>query len=399
MSKIVITGLSAISSCGIGYDALKEKIVTGVEPAMVSEYEMQTLPQETAVFQVDFEPKEILGRKGLRTMDKAAKMLISTIHVGFADYLEGLSDEDKPGLITGTGFGSIESIGNFYSVSVESGVGSVNPKLFGNTVINSPTGQANIRFGLKNLSATMTTGFNSGLAALVYSADYIKNGYLPNVFCSAVEEASAYSIIAMEREGCLSASNSIKPFGTDSDGLVIGEGCAVLLMESEEHARARGAEIKAEISGYAQGFDPNNGELGFNSDADVASEIIRMALTDAGIEADDVDFVVSDANGIPVGDAMRTKAINSVFGSDTPVTSYRAVLGESYGAAGMLDVAAAIADMEEKRVSPVIGDYTAAEGINLIKGSALEINSTYAVVTSFSVDGNCSAVVIKNVNK
>ncbi len=396
MSKIVITNLSAISSCGVGYDALKEKLVTGVEPTLVSEYDMHKLPRETGTYVVDFEPKEILGRKGLRTMDKTAKMLLSTIHIGYADYLAEMDADKRPGLVAGTAFGSIESIGNFHTVALDTGVGSVNPKLFGNCVINSPTGNANIRFDLKNLSTTMSTGFNSGLAAVIYSADHIKMGYLPNILCAGVEEASAYSQIAFERDDCLSKTNSVKPFSKDADGVLLGDGCAVILVESEEYATAHGSEIRAEIAGSAQGFDPNNGALGFNADAEVATEIIKMALADAGIEASDVDFVVSDANGAITGDTMRAKAINAVFGDKTPVTSYRATLGETYGAAGVLDVAAAIADMEEKRVSPIAKSIDAIDGINAVQGEALVLESTYAVVTSFTLDGNCSVVVLKN---
>jgi len=394
MSKIVITGLSAVSSCGVGYEALKEKIATGVETTMNPEYEMQKTPRDTAVYFADFDAKEILGKKGLRTMDKATKMLNIAIQIGFAEYIDSLSDEERPGLAIGTGFGSMESIGNFTAVSLESGVGSVNPNLFGNTVINSPTGNANIRFNLKNLSATMTTGFNSGLATLVYSADYIKRGYLNNILCGAVEEASVYSILAMEREGCLSKSNISTPFGKKSDGFVIGEGCAIALLETEECAKARDAKIIAEISGYAQTFDPNNGELGFG-DGETAAETIRMALADAQITADKIDFVVSDANGNRSGDLMRVKAISAVFGDKTPVTSYRTVLGESFGAAGMLDVVAAIADLESNRISPILGEFEKIEGVNLVIGSPKEKKSTYVLITSFSVDGNCTAVVIK----
>ncbi len=178
--------------------------------------------------------------------------------------------------------------------------------------------------------------------------------------------------------------------------MVVGEGCVVALVESEEYAGARGADIMAEIAGSAQGFDPNGGALGFNSDAEVATEIMKMAIADAGIEASDIDFVVSDANGAVEGDKMRAKAISAVVGDKTPVTSYRGVFGESYGVAGMLDIAGVVADLQEKRVSPAVGATESPEGINLVVGSALELEATYALVTSFTVDGNCTAVVIKN---
>ncbi len=122
---------------------------------------------------------------------------------------------------------------------------------------------------------------------------------------------------------------------------------------------------------------------------------ISWRIGDQGIELSDIDFVVSDANGTIVGDKVRAKSIADTIGSETPVTSYRGVFGESYGVAGMFDVVAAIADMEENRVSPTFGATEAPEGINLVTGSAIALESTYALITSVTVDGNCTAVVLK----
>jgi 3-oxoacyl-(acyl-carrier-protein) synthase len=112
------------------------------------------------------------------------------------------------------------------------------------------------------------------------------------------------------------------------------------------------------------------------------------------IDAKDISFVVSDANGLPKGDKMRAKAISNVFGKDVPVTSYKSVLGETYGASGMLDIVSAIADIEENRISPIFGDIQSIDGIDIVTDVRSQ-ESNYVLVTSFTSDGNCTAVIIK----
>ena len=143
------------------------------------------------------------------------------------------------------------SIGDFLSDSIVNGVNSVNPRAFANTVINSPTGNSNIRFDAKNLSATIATGFNSGIDALIYAFDYIQRGYIDRIVAGGLEEISYYSLLGLSRTGLISPSANIRPFAIDSDGIVVGEGCALFHLETEEAAKQRGAQIQAEIIGAA----------------------------------------------------------------------------------------------------------------------------------------------------
>ena len=386
--KIVITGINALSSCGIGFDAIKENLSKGVAPSKVQEFKEHSLPKERSAFTVDFEPKEILGRKGLRTMDKATKMLLSAIHLQWNDEIAALPREERPGTVVATAFGSVESIGNFITDSIRHGVSAVNPNHFGNTVINSPGGNANIRFDLPHLSATMAGGFDSGLEGLIYASDHIQNGYGDSLLTAGLEEASVYQFLGSDRDGYLSATDEMKPFGKESNGFVLGEGVAVALIESEEHATKRGAKVLATIEGYYSGFDAPR-------DGSVATKVINLALEEAGITAEQLSFVVSDANGLAKVDAMRLSAIKDAVGSQTPVTCYKTVFGETWGAAGMLDLAGALADMQEKRISPIQGSFVAMDGINLVREEQKMI-SEYVLLTSLTSEGNCSAIVIKN---
>lgn len=397
MSKAVITKINTICSCGIGFDELKKNITKEITPSKIQNFEMYDLPSEQYIFTIpDFEPKDILGKKGLRTLDKATKILLCAIETGFKEYLETLSEEEKPGLVVGTLFGSLESIGNFITDSLRYGVSAVNPGLFGNTVINSPAGNANIRYNLKNLSGTMSTGLTSGLEALIYTCDHIAQGYLQSILYAGLDEASVYQFMAAIFNGNrLANDDKIRPFAQNPKGYILGEGAGVMLVESENYAKKHNREIIASIEGFASGFDPNGANYGYNPNGDVMEYVIREAIKNAKISADDIAFVSASANGND-GDSAEAKVISRVFGNQTPVACYKQKFGETYGAGGALAVAATIADLQKKKVSPIFTDgYSKIDGINVVRKSEVAIDKNYAIVLSFASEGNCAAVVIK----
>jgi 3-oxoacyl-(acyl-carrier-protein) synthase len=396
MQKAVITKINTVCSCGIGFDELKNNIAKEISAVQIQNFEMYDLPGAQYVFTIpNFEPKDILGKKGLRTLDKSTKLLMCAIETGFKEYLDGLPQEDKPGLVVGTAFGSFESIGNFVTDSLRFGVGAVNPGLFGNTVINSPAGNANIRYDLKNLSGTVSTGFTSGLEGLIFTCDYILQGYLPSVIYAGLEEASVYQFWTAINENCLSKDSKIRPFAQTPQGYVLGEGVSTMLVENENYAKKNNREIIASVAGYASGFDPDM-DFGTNSNGDVLEYVVREAISKAKISIDDVAFAASSANGSGI-DLVEAKVISRVFGDKIPVACYKQKFGETWGAGGALAVAAAIADLQKKSVSPIFTDgYSKVDGINIVKKSELAINKDYAVILSLSPYGNCAAVVIKN---
>lgn len=394
--KLVITKVSSITTLGIGFDALAGGLVEKPVLSSVKSFEFHEFESEIPCFRInDFDPVAILGKKGLRTKDLATKILLATLELGFKERLENETEDTKPGIVVGTAFGSIQSIGDFLSDSIVNGVNAVNPMAFANTVINSPTGNANIRYNDKTLSSTISTGFNSGMDALIYTCDYIRSGHLPAIVAGGLEEISYYTLLGMERSGVLSQSGIAKPFAEDADGITMGEGCALFLVETEESAKAHDASVIAEIAGYCSAFDPGDGKAGFNPDGEVARYTIEQALKTSDIDAAAIDFIASGGNGLLSGDTMESSVITSVFG-DTPVAAYKAKTGECYGASTSLSLACAISDMKNNRISPTGLSYNVQNGINLVSEAKENVQSEYALVTSFSYEGNCAALVVKN---
>jgi 3-oxoacyl-(acyl-carrier-protein) synthase len=212
---------------------------------------------------------------------------------------------------------------------------------------------------------------------------------------AGLEEASAYQFAAAMTEGCLSTGDRIRPFSQTPQGYILGEGVGMFLVENEKYADKKGRKAIATIEGYASGFDPNSGNYGTNPDGDVMEYVVREALRKAKISAEDIAFVSASANSTHC-DLAHARVITRVFGEEMPVACYKQKFGEAWGASGALSVAAAIADLQKKKVSPIFTDgYSKVEGINLVRKQELAIEKDYAVVLSCSPDGNCAAMVIK----
>ena len=394
--KIVITEVGTISTLGIGFNNLSDAMVQVPAKTTVKDYEFHQFNKDIPVFLVhDFDPVAILGKKGLRTKDNSTKILLGTFESGFKTLMENSDDQNRPGICVGTAFGSIQSIGDFLSDSIVNGVNNVNPQAFANTVINSPTGNANIRYSSRNLSSTISTGFNSGMDAIIYAADYIRRGYINSIIAGGLEEVSYYSLLGLERTGILSQTGNTRAFAEDSDGVVMGEGCALFMVETEESALARGATILAEISGTGSAFDTEAAQNGV-SNGEAGSHAIKAACTEASIDPDAIDFVASGANGNVRSDRFESAAIKSVFSSEKPVTAYKMFTGECYGASGALNIMCALSDLKKGRISGTNSVYKAMNDIPLVFNT-IQKESNFALVTSFSCDGNCSAVILKNV--
>jgi 3-oxoacyl-(acyl-carrier-protein) synthase len=394
--KIYITSSGIISSFGIGLDAFKDGLTKAPVTTSFKDFEFHSLDSAISCVTVNgYDPVEILGKKGLRLKDNATKLVLGAFELGLKSIMEGADDNSRPGICVGTAFGSVQSIGDFLSDSIVNGVGNVNPQAFANTVINSPTGNTNIRFVARNHSSTISTGFNSGIDALIYAFNHIQRGYIEAIVAGGLEEISYYSLLGLQRTGVLSSSGKIKPFATDADGIVPGEGCALFLFDTEASMKASGRKAIVEVVGTASGFDVSLAQNA-KSDGEVAAYVLSEVCKDAGISPKDVDFVASSASGNRLTDSIEAAAIAKVFGTSVPVTAYKSFTGECYGASGALNLGCAISDLKNKQISGIGDSGSRFNNIALVT-SPVKKDSKYCIVNSVSCDGNCGAVLLKNV--
>ncbi len=394
--KIVVTHVGAVSCLGNSLSEIAASLLLPPKVGTVKDYGFHSLPVSQPCFCINnFEPEAILGKKGLRTKDRATKLLLSALELGCKNLFESLPEDGRPGLCIGTSFGSVQSIGDFLSDAIVNGSHNVNPQAFANTVINSPASNANIRYGSRTVSSTISTTFNSGLDALAYAAMFLRQGYAGCLVAGGLEELSYYACTGFAKGGLLSASGSIQPFGRDGSGTLPGEGCAVFCLETETAAQARGASIIAEIAGISSCFDPKKGPNGFNPQASGARYAMKQACADAGISFPDIGFVAASANGVRAGDDMEALALAELL-PNTPVAAYKAKTGECIGASPSLSMACALSDMKQGRISGVGNAYPLRRDVDLVFGARTSAMVDYVLVNSFSCDGYCGSIVLKN---
>jgi 3-oxoacyl-[acyl-carrier-protein] synthase II len=293
-------------------------------------------------------------------------------------------------------FGSMHSIVSFDWSGVTEGPSYVNPMEFPNTVINSGSGQAAIRYRLRGLNSSVCSGLASGLYALNYAAECLRFGRAEVLLAGGAEELCDESMQGFLKTGVASPSGSALPFDAARDGTVPGEGCALWLLESEESAAARGASPRVEICGFGARQEARSIQQ-YSPKAEGATEAIQMALAASAIEPEQVACVVSSANGSRAGDAMEAAALRNVFGQRLdllPVYAPKAALGEALGASGAFGAMAAGLALERQTLPPTTGSRRADYGV-CISSEPQRLDGEYALVNAFSCDGNCAALVLR----
>lgn len=358
--RIVITGIGVISSIGIGKEVFWNALFagkSGIKP--ITLFDTSKTHSKLAGEVSNFDPIPILGPKGLRNLDRTTLLALSAAKLCLDDAKLELTEEvrDNLGVVLGTTMGSIKSISDFDLESLKEGPHYVNPALFSNTVINSPASQISVRFGARKLNATVSTGYTAGLDAIGYASDLIQLGRAEVLLVGGVEELCLQIFLGLYKLGVLSSSRDSRPelscpFDKRRNGIVTGEGAAVFLIETLEHAMKRKAAPYAELSGHGTAFDPTQ-RNGYNLKGDGATRAIRLALEDSSITPKEVDAISASANSTLGCDVMETRAIKEVFEKrayQLPVSALKSMTGENLSAHGALSVAAGIGSIQKKRL-------------------------------------------------
>lgn len=310
----------------------------------------------------DFDPLPFLGKKGLRDLDRSARLLCTAARLALEDCGLPLSDEacSPLGVSVGATYGSLHSISQFDRSGLIEGPRSVNPSHFPNTVLNSPASQVSIRFRIKGFNTTVSSGWCASLDAFCYAADRIQLGYADCALAGGVEELCQESVMAYHGLRLLSGSDGSDalccPFDARRNGFVLGEGAAMLVLEDAQRAEQRKAPIAARVLGYGSSFDPLP-SLSFDDSGGGLEAAVREALLQACLSPQDIDCILSSANSSPGLDRMEARVIDRIFAERTralPVTSIKSMIGETCSASGALALAAAVGCLERGLVPPTV---------------------------------------------
>jgi len=406
--RIVITGIGVLAPNGIGknafWKALKEG-TSGIKP--VTLFDMSNLRTRLGGEISDLKPEAMLGPKGLRNLDRTTILALAASKLALEDskliFPIPEDDTDDYGVSLGSTLGSVRSISEFDKESLREGPRAVNPALFPNTVINSPASHIAIRFNIQGFNSTIATGFCSSLDAIYYAMNMIRNYDYKVVLTGGVEELCEQTYKGFHKIGHLAGSKEGKeeincPFDKRRNGIIMGEGASIIILEELEHAKKRNAKIYAEIFGYGTSFDPKSKNI-YSPKAKGATETLRLCMEDAELEEGDVDYISASADSTLDCDVMETRAVKGVFGKrakEIPISSIKSMIGESFSAGGAMNLVASLGALSESFMPPTI-NYEEPDrrcDLDYVPNKSREAKVDKVLINSFSPTGNNSSLII-----
>ena len=363
--RVVITGFGIISPIGIGKQAFRNALKegrSGVQP--VTRFDVTDLPTQVAAEVTDFDPLDYLKPQMVKQMDRCTQFAVAAALMAVADAKLDLEkvDREKAGVLIGTAIGGLRWAFEQNLAREAGGFKNMNPRSMIATYPNAVSGQVSLELGLKGRADTISSGCASAGTAFGSAAEMIQRGELDVAVVGGTEDPIEPTVFgAMCAAGALSTTNqqpyrTPKPFDAERDGPVLGEGAGVLIFEELEHALNRGAPIYAEFKGWgstADAFslsrtDPSGRQAG---------RAVRMALNDAGIGADEVDYINAYGIATPSCDWAEARVIKEVFGgraSRIPVSAIQSMLGYPWAAHGAFQLITNCLAVMEGLLAPTI---------------------------------------------
>jgi len=339
--RVVITGLGIVSSIGVGKEALWENCLkgnSGIGPIQgfdVSSYRSRLGGQ---LPEIDF--KAIIKPGNLRRMDRIGKIVVSSVRLAIDDSTLNLKEEDSSriGISIGTGLGSSDTVDQFFRSLLKEGPMGAAPLLFQTAVPNAITSHCAIEYGIRGVNITFSHKESSTEMAMTFAYHLLREGRADVLFAGGGDELSeplyhVYSMLGALSPGKGKGSEGMRPFDQERNGIVLGEGSGILVLETLEHAKKRGAKIYAEMAGVglSGGVD---GILRY----DLKGDSIAKAMSLAAEEAEAVDYISAAANSTSDLDRAEALAIKKVFGKrakEISVSSLKSMIGEFDGSGGI----------------------------------------------------------------
>jgi 3-oxoacyl-[acyl-carrier-protein] synthase II len=408
--RVVVTGLGAITPLGNDVPSNWQALVegrSGVAP--ITAFDASDLQTRFAGEIKGFDPNEYFGRKEARRMDRCTQLAVVAAKEALEDagLLNGGLVPERAGVVIGSGIGGIGTLLVEHEAFVKQGptARKVSPLMAPLMLPDSPASQVSISFNLRGPNEAVIAACATSNYCLGEAAAMIKRG-AADVVLAGGAEAGIYRIVmvAFNCMGAISTRNdeperASRPFDATRDGFVMSEGATVLVLENLEHARARGAKIYAEFAGYGASADAFH-IVAPLEDGRGAVQAMRAALDDAGIRAEDVDYINAHGTSTPLNDASETRAIKTALGEHAyrvPISSTKSMTGHLLGAAGAIEALACIKTITEGIIHPTI-NYTTPDpecDLDYVPNQARKADVRTALSNSFGFGGHNACIVLR----
>ena len=406
--RVVVTGLGTINPLGNNVEDTWENLVNGVSGIdSITSFDTSNLPVTFAGEVKNFDANEYMGKQHARKLDRSGHLSIYATEEALKDARLDNQERLGPnvGIVFGTGIGGIGATEDAVRTFDERGPSRVNPLAITQLMPNSSTGQVAIKFGIEGPSVTITTACAASANAVGEAKNMIENGIVDIVVTGGTESGTTpMTIAAFAQIRALSTLNdnhkeACKPFDKNRDGFVMGEGSTVLILESEESAKSRDAEIYAYIDGYGSTTDayhitaPAEGGAG-------AVKAMEKAIEDAGITPSDIDYINAHGTSTPANDKNETEAIKTVLGeeaSEVVISSTKSMTGHLLGGGGAFESMASILSIKHSKVPPTINlnDPDEECDLNYTPNNAVDLSIKTAMSNSFGFGGHNAVLVFK----
>src|ERR671936_267616 len=404
--RVVITGMGGVTPLGNDVETSWTNLIesrSGAAP--ITAFPADGYATTFACELKDFDPTRWIEHKRARRMDRFAQMIVAAARQAIED--AGLSVEDEPdriGASVATGIGGLQSFQDCYDQLLDRGPDRVNPFSIPAIIPNMGAAWVSMVLGTRGPLSSQCTACAASNMAIGEGADAIRLGRADVMLCGGTEAPiTSIGIAGFGAMRALSRRNgdpkrASRPFDAERDGFVMGEAGAVVVLEELEHARARGAKIYAEVVGY-----------GLSSDAKHITEpdptgpvnAFKMALGDADVAVDEIDYVNAHATSTPVGDSSETQMLKYALGEenayDTPVSGTKGATGHCLGAAGAVEAMFTVLSIRDGKLPPTI-NYEVEDptcDLDYVPNEARDADVKVAVSNSFGFGGHNACVVFK----
>ena len=405
--RVAITGIGALTPIGISRDALWTGLQAGrsaIRP--VTRFDASIYRSQIAA-EIDFHPTDFIEERRVRRLDRYGQFTVACGRLAIEDSGLNLAAEDleRVGSTMGSALGGVGFAEEQFAVFMNEGIKNVAVTLATNVFAGAASCNIAIEFGAMGPNSTNAMSCASGTMAIGEGFRQIRDGYADVMICGGVEAPlnqlcyGAFSIIRAMSTRNGAPDRASRPFDRERDGFVMGEGAAILVLEEYEHAKARGAHIYAEISGYAFCNDAHH-MTAPRPDGSQAARAMRGALKDAAISPHEVQYVNAHGSSTPLNDPTETRAIKLVFGDHAAklqVSSTKAYYGHALGASGAMEAAICALSIERGWLPPTLNLEDPDDGCDLdyIPGNGRVESVDYVLSNSFGFGGINAALVIQ----
>ncbi len=415
--RVVVTGMGVVSSLGNDLNKFWNNLINGISHVDVIKHGFNIADYPDLITKIAAEVEPITtddyysDKKMLRRFDPFIKYAVYASHHAMVQ--AGLKDSIAPyedirsGVILGSGIGGMSTIMREHNNLISSGPTRVSPFFIPMQIINISSGIVSMEYGMRGPNYGVSTACASATHAISSAFKHIKYGDADLMITGGSEATiNPLSIGGFNSARALSTNNdnpkgASRPFDKNRDGFVISEGAGVIILEEYEHAKKRGANILAEIVGTGATSDANHITAPLEDGA-MASHAMRLALEEAQVAIESVDYINTHGTSTPVGDKAETLAIKKLFGEHAyklKINSTKSISGHSLGAAGGIEIIATIMSMQNKQLHPTINLENPDPDCDLdyIPNTAIDYNVEYALSNSFGFGGHNASIVVKKI--